>query len=92
METKSGIQILSVSATYVPSLEQQTTEKAMVRFINFSIRLNSIACKLELSFFLAIKLTPVWRLRGVFGNTLRNSAERELKVTVFVRKGLFIAI
>ena len=66
METKSGIQILSgikVLYTYVPSLdilEQQTTEIAMVRFINFLIRLNSIACKLELPFFLTIKLTPVW--------------------------------
>ena len=59
METKSGIQYFLVSATYVPSLEQQTTETAMVRFINFSIRLNSIACKLGLPFFLTIKLTPV---------------------------------
>ena len=52
-----------VSATGVPSLdvlEQQTTETALVEFINFSVRLNSIARKLALTFLHKMKITSVW--------------------------------
>ena len=52
---------LPVSATYVPSLDipvQQTTETALVVFINFSVLLNSSARKLVGTAVLLVQNNP----------------------------------
>jgi len=55
--------VVMVSATGVPSqdvLEQQTTDTALMEFIDYSVCLDSIARKLVLPFFHKIKTTPFW--------------------------------